>query len=139
MYFTNCTERTQYISVDIAYLTVPLPPEYMKRHLFVVQYCTFTLIKCGKIPSRYFTIRSRTILEAYRKIQPGLIFTSNTMGTWYPLYLVTVASIIQIYPGPFRLLRFSPAQLPYCAACSDSFSFLQIFEHPVPNKHKMLD
>ena len=38
----------------------------------------FLVIKYGKIPSRYFTIRSRTILEAYRKIQPGLIFTSNT-------------------------------------------------------------
>ena len=37
----------------------------------------FLVIKYGKIPSRYFTIRSRTILEAYRKIQPGLIFTSN--------------------------------------------------------------
>ena len=47
----------------------------------------FLVIKYGKIPSRYFTIRSRTILEAYRKIQPGLIFTSNTMvpvpGTRY--------------------------------------------------------
>ena len=36
------------------------------------------MIKYAKIPSRYFTIRSRTILEAFRKIQLGLIFTSNT-------------------------------------------------------------
>ena len=42
----------------------------------------FLVIKYGKIPSRYFTIRSRTILEAYRKIQPGLIFTSNTLVLW---------------------------------------------------------
>ena len=42
------------------------------------------------------------------------------LGTWYSFCIVvTVASIIQFYPGPFWLLWFSPpAQLPYCAACS---------------------
>jgi len=42
----------------------------------------------------------------------------RTWCTWYSLCLVTLASIIQIYPGPFWLLQFDPAQLPYCAACS---------------------
>jgi hypothetical protein len=36
----------------------------------------------------------------------------------YSLCPIIVALIIQIYAGLFRLLRFSPAQLSYCVACS---------------------
>ena len=43
---------------------------------------------------------------------------NKSIVTWSSLCLVTVALIIQIYPGPFWLLRLYPAQLTYFAACS---------------------